>query len=282
MVHATDTSDEWIWHLLAAKEVLNDSQASLRRPEVVTIALWAQHYDALSSFSLLHWRRHAGSPENAYVKLVGDKVVQFRSAGNCFRISMWDQMPPANRIVGLLCDGFLYHFPNFKPANHSSEADRRAFMIAKQAQLLEVDTPDIEWDTTPISPETAAASLADMEIWRLSALIYLGRLADSAGPEHLQQWTEVAFTILRRLKTYLQPFPLMILGMEADSDERRVIILELMQRTMEGNVGDRLDVVRQMIQSAWAQNDLMSLRRLNYMDQLNVVISSSATMPAFL
>lgn len=48
---------------------------------------WVQYHDALSSFSLLQWRRYA-PVEYAYLKDVGEQVVRLRSSTCCFRLKV--------------------------------------------------------------------------------------------------------------------------------------------------------------------------------------------------
>jgi hypothetical protein len=191
---------------------------------------------------------------------------------------MPDGLPLTHEILGLLLEACDYNLKH--SVSERNQADYRAYLISRQVKLLNIPIPNIMDEDTPLHPGTQSADIADCELYRLAALIYLGRAADSLGQENSSRWVEKAFTILRRLNAYPLPFPLLIFGLEAMNDDRRIVLLELIDRTENYNPARKLTFIRLMVQSIWVQDDLAG-RETSYMDRLSFVLSSNQTLPTF-
>ncbi len=125
-----------------------------------------------------------------------------------------------------------------------------------------------------------AANLLDMQLYRLAALVYLSRVA---GPiledeERTRTWCEKAFSIFARMDVCERPFPLLIFGLEAHTDDRRMVLLDLIGKTQKAVPMRNLGSVKAMIQSVWVQYDLAE-GGADYVDVLEVVLSSCKNLP---
>lgn len=131
-----------------------------------------------------------------------------------------------------------------------------------------------------IDPD-ALASQRVLELFRLSTLIYLVRSSQDLinGPEKLRGWIESAFILMSQLDECQSPFPVLILGCEADTDERRMTWLELVSKTEMRAYSQDLEFVKGIVQAVWAQEDLAE-GGLDYAHKLHVVFSSSDFVPA--
>lgn len=121
------------------------------------------------------------------------------------------------------------------------------------------------------------------ELFRTAVLVYIARICGAKLGEvrDMKPLLDKGFAQLARTPTCERLFPLFILGCEADSDERRLAVLDLLRRTEEGTHVRSLDCLRRGLDSLWIQEDLNADQdvMLNYVSKLNVVISSSPSLP---
>lgn len=123
-----------------------------------------------------------------------------------------------------------------------------------------------------------------IELYRLATLIYLRRA--SAGilqmDEKFMEWIEQALALLTQLPACHWPFPLLIFGCEAETDEQRIIILDLITRTKNTAQVPNLKTVERAIQMIWVQEDLLT-QDLDYVRKLGIILSTThSTVPAFI
>jgi hypothetical protein len=153
-------------------------------------------------------------------------------------------------------------------------------------QILDWKLRNISENDTSKSNEFDGQPAFNMavELHRLSTLIYLRRA--SAGilklDQSFQDWVEQAFELLAHLPTCQWPLPLLIFGLEAQEDEKRAIMLDLMDRTMEDGRYRNTATVKKIIELAWVQEDL-AVDHLDYVHKLGVILSSTyRSVPAFI
>lgn len=187
-------------------------------------------------------------------------------------------MPLSHEILSLLLQCCDYNLKS--TAANRNHSDYRAYLISRQEQLLDISIPDIPDEPVSIDMESPSADVADLELFRLASLIYLGRASDPLGQGNVFQWFRKALTILQRLDTYTRPFPLLIFGLEAFEDEQRMAILDIVSRTETRMPTRSLHFVLLMIQSIWIQDDLAG-RAISYMDKLSLILSANAALPTF-
>lgn len=123
-----------------------------------------------------------------------------------------------------------------------------------------------------------------VELFRLSTLIYLRRT--SAGildlDKNFDEWVEQAFLLLAHLPSCQWPFPLLIFGCEAHDDERRLVMLDLIQRTIRGGKYRNISTVKRLLEIIWVQQDL-SEDNWDYVRKLSAILSSThKSVPAFI
>jgi hypothetical protein len=160
---------------------------------------------------------------------------------------MPDMVPLSHKILGLVLEGCDYNLKH--SASERNHNDYRAYLISLQEKLLSIPIPDIPNESIPIKLGTQSADVADMELYRLATLIYLGRAADSLGKENASKWIGKAFIILQRLDAYPRPFPLLIFGLEATTDEQRIALFDLVSKTEINMPMRSMTFIRLMIQS---------------------------------
>jgi hypothetical protein len=121
------------------------------------------------------------------------------------------------------------------------------------------------------------------ELYRLSALIYLDRVARGAPKASVKanKWIQDAFKILQTLRICERPFPLFVIAVEACTDDQRAIILKVITSTMEEHPLGAISSIKRMIEAAWVQSDLNLDQELDSLLKYNTVISANRTPPAF-
>jgi hypothetical protein len=141
----------------------------------------------------------------------------------------------------------------------------------------------IEHITADVMPGLNNTWVSTLELYKLSALIYLKRAARNfLGPSaQIDTMVDKGFEIVGDLETFDQAFPLLIFGCEARADDRRMTILELIERTAKTSSLMSLHGLRSILQRIWVQYDLAVEHELEYLKTLDAVISSYPIIPTF-
>lgn len=143
----------------------------------------------------------------------------------------------------------------------------------------------LEWKLRSInttSQRKQAPTDTIIELYRLATLIYLRRASASVlqMDKRFIEWIKQAFTLLNQLPECQCPLPLLIFGCEAETDEQRIIILDLISRTKKTALVPNLKTVERTIQTIWVQEDLHG--DLDYVRKLGIILSTThSTVPAF-
>lgn len=135
-------------------------------------------------------------------------------------------------------------------------------------------------------PEKSCSSDTSVaKLYQIATRIYLARASQndwtpSAG---LNSLIDDAFAIPNKVTPCVHFFPLFILACEAQTDEQRTTILDLIDRAERDVRVRSMKVLRAGIQSIWVQQDLYADSDLlvNYLGIISSAVSSSNTVPSF-
>lgn len=120
------------------------------------------------------------------------------------------------------------------------------------------------------------------ELFVLAALIYIGRKSKQLGrSSNLEELVEEAYLILPKLEHCNKPFPLYIFGLEARTDDRRLLILGIIDRSIEKLNAYNLLSLRDTLSSSWVQDDL-NVKGNAYRDGNGCYLSASIYVPCML
>lgn len=166
-------------------------------------------------------------------------------------------------------------------AEHLSEAHAKLLQSLKirlqglvhhQSAVLPPDSTDEEYQH--------ANQVA--ELYRLATMIYLLIVAkgDSIACSEVDGLVDEAFGILRKVERCQQPWPLFILGLAAHTEERRLIILTVIERALALQPLGSMALADRMIRDAWVQQDLGG-RELDPLELYGQVISRNRVPPCF-
>lgn len=116
-------------------------------------------------------------------------------------------------------------------------------------------------DILPNSSNPGARRQA--ELYQIAALIYVERFC---GDEYTREFsstdtivetlTDQAFALLEDDNDHYAPFLLLIFGSEARTDQRRLLILDLISRAQNDFDGRDWSMTRSIIEFMWVQDDL--------------------------
>lgn len=122
-----------------------------------------------------------------------------------------------------------------------------------------------------------------MKLYQLALLLYLNRSSDGLidQPLRTQQQIEQAFIILPRLEWCKQQFPIYVIGCEAQTDEQRAVILDLISRTEKKSTSRSFNHCKGLLEAIWAQNDLAQWNNISYCRKLSSIMSRCKTAPSF-
>jgi hypothetical protein len=173
---------------------------------------------------------------------------------------------------------------NIKPTDHPLFLEKAHKKTLDEIESELRSLQQIYWlcDENNINPrKDMVKSIA--ELYRLAALIYLERVGRgySKFSPTTEELVDDAFAILSKLDWCERPWPLFIVACEAQTDQRRKLILDLLNKTQEVRNYGNLESTRSLIQSAWIQDDLYREPELSCFAKYNAVMSAFEGLPSF-
>jgi hypothetical protein len=151
-----------------------------------------------------------------------------------------------------------------------------------------LETLDWNLKHLPVTPEDSKLPLPKSDgsifiiakLYQLAALIYIVRAStDRSGQsDKLRRLLDDALSTLEGLQTCPWSLPLLLIGCEAQSDEHRLTILELIHRTGKLTYMGNLGCLKIVFRISWIQDDLAQCD-LSYMDKLTRLMSLTDNAP---
>ncbi|KAI0555996.1 fungal-specific transcription factor domain-containing protein [Xylaria curta] len=275
----TDSHGHWPFYLIGARDISKTTglDAQMYKSDIRELILWTFYHDVLARFSLLHWRRE--SVLSFLAKQLGAEAGWQRDlCGYVTKLKVnVGPLPSILRHLGDVLDAFC----------GSTEAPNSIIAFQKEMHVAEQGVKNVpESHMAPVSStdEVCGRMAALTEVFRTAVLVYISRICMNRFGESrdLGPLLDRGFAQMEQMQTCERLFPIFILGCEADTDERRIMILNLLRRTENKRVR-ALDCIRRGLESVWIQDDLHADEdmTLDYMDKLSVVVSSSHTLPTF-
>lgn len=122
-------------------------------------------------------------------------------------------------------------------------------------------------------------------LYTCAALIYFNRVVANTSPssfEHKRLVREGIF-ILHYLGSCESAWPLFILACEANVDDERRQMLDILSNTGPEPLhrANHVPLIRSMVEAVWKQNDLNSDSDVSYIETLHAVFSTAPSLPLF-
>ncbi|KAG9254393.1 fungal-specific transcription factor domain-containing protein [Emericellopsis atlantica] len=281
----------WFLYLSGAKRLIQagDLDKTTVSSEFIGVTNWLYHHDVSAQFSLRHWRTKARS---TVAGGVSSSHPQDDVRGNTKtmttvvqHLSMTHGLSSSHSVLWLLADVFQSIVDSSRPQYHSSQYRRELESLEHELESICNGSHVLEDKRMDLSElqSSQRREFAVMEIYRLAALIYLEKASRhfSGSSPKLEMWAGAAFAILATMGVFKYNFPLFIIACEARTDEQRIIILDCLEKTQGSQLMAGAAMLKDMIQTAWAMDDLDPTGEVNYMEKLDVVVSGWESMPSF-
>ncbi|TRX88363.1 hypothetical protein FHL15_010739 [Xylaria flabelliformis] len=275
----TDSHGHWPFYLIGARDISKTTglDTQMYKSDIRELILWTFYHDVLARFSLLHWRRE--SVLSFLAKQLGAEGGWQRDlCGYVTKLKLnVGPLPSILRHLGDVLDAFC----------GSTQSPDSIIAFRKEIHVAEHGVKNVpESHMTPVSSTNEVSSRMAVltEVYRTAVLVYISRICMNRFGESrdLGPLLDKGFAQIEQMQRCERLFPIFILGCEADTDERRIMVLNLLRRTENKRVR-ALDCIRRGLESVWIQDDLHADEdmTLDYMDKLSVVVSSSHTLPTF-
>jgi hypothetical protein len=201
-------------------------------------------------------------------------VMQYRIAHTLFAKNMSAISTYVHPVVQLLADVFDTRLYASDPHYHSAE-------YQESLNDLKVRLSSFDLVTQKEGDDDQSRCL---EFTRLAGLIYLERVSQnfSGQSTRLESWNNDALAILANLDRYPPSFAIFIVGCETYMDEERLVMLDFFTRLEQAPHLNGLLEAKGLVQTAWIQHDLGAEGELDYIHNLNLVMSSRNVIPSFM
>lgn len=265
----------WFCHLSEAKNLIDRTRVDNQnfQGEFSRLLDWVEYHMAMSRFSVRHWYINVEPAE-------GTKTIAPPKERGCLLRKASTVSYPSHELLQHLYITFELIQRPTDPTYHSDEYENSLRCLENRITNTIAVAPEAKSEVTS---GTSTAWLATMELFKLSAIIYLKRASRnfSGNSTQIDSMLERAYVLLDDLETFYPAFPLLIIGCEARTDEQRMRILEHVERAMKTSSLSSLHGLQSILQQIWVQDDLAVGYELGYLNKLDAVISSYQIMPTF-
>ncbi|KAE9378870.1 hypothetical protein N431DRAFT_553212 [Stipitochalara longipes BDJ] len=244
--------------------------------DLATLLDWVFYHDVLYKFSILHWTQRVEEQR----QLAKEPKMISKQIYSPSRSIILSSLGCSLELLDTLTLVFDNVLDREDPLYLSEEHERSMRSLELRLENIQQECRIGEIEETQLQRDT---SNGIAELYRLSALIYLERVARGASKASLKatKWVQDAFKILENLRSCERPFPLFVIAVEACTDYQKAIILKVIASTIEERPLGAISSVKRMIEAAWVQDDLNLEQELDSLLKYNSVISANSSPPAF-
>ncbi|KAE8446305.1 hypothetical protein EG329_012052 [Mollisiaceae sp. DMI_Dod_QoI] len=265
----------WYCHLSEARQLIDNASLSSQnfQGEFSRLLDWVEYHMVMSRFSHRHWYKNAEP-----LKRIGNSAPVEQQT--CHARKVQSASHCSHEILRLL---YLMFEMIRNPTDSLYLSDEYENSLRCLENRITNIVPLAPGGLSDTIPDLSTAWVAAIELFKLAALIYLKRASrnfSGSSPE-IDAMVARAYILLDDLETFNSAFPLLIIGCEARTDEKRMNILQYVERAMETSGLRSVLGLRDVLQRIWVQDDLAVDYELDYLGRLDVVISSYRIMPSF-
>ncbi|KAL5421927.1 hypothetical protein PMIN04_005169 [Paraphaeosphaeria minitans] len=270
----------WVTFFCAVKHIINTCPAMDRliRREYAVLLDWIYYHQALSEFTIRHWKApYDGCGFAAVVRSAG--VVDGAGPGSKV---VDDSIGCPTEVLELIVHTCRHAIVAPRPEMAYTAAElERATVLEQRISMTLGDFGPIPAPTA--TPRNRRTMVADLH--RLACLLYVGRGVHRVSGREFSHTRLVreGILLLGELQSCQSAWPLFVVGCEAADDEQRAAILEVCERS-RGDPRRRsghVDATQRLVVAVWNQRDLDEKGEVDYMAVLDAVIRGEAVMPLF-
>ncbi|KAF4451300.1 Arginine metabolism regulation protein II [Fusarium austroafricanum] len=279
-IHQTSMeSNHWLWWACGTTKIVKtaglDNIKHAHDQDLIALVGCVHYSNTMGRFSLRHWQPNVTiEPGNGYDEGYDTFHPAVCTDGQPITVS-----GTPHEILYLLSEVFntivMSSDPRYRTEYYKTQLQTLDWRLRRLGSAAK--------DTSTTTIEAYPSAGLEVELYRLSTLIYLRRA--SAGilsiDQKFRDWVKQAFILLEQLPACQWPFPLLIFGCEAQTDDERVIILDIIHRTAKNKQYWNIATVKRVIETVWVQKDLY-VEEMDYIKKLGVILSSTEkSVPAF-
>lgn len=154
---------------------------------------------------------------------------------------------------------------------------------AASLERLEAKIKSMPQDSANVAmtPTEGTDDSFGVEMYQVAALIYLERASRnfSGQSEKIQRLVERGFYVLGIVDKCIAALPLFIIGLEARTDEQRLLMLRLIERASSVSKLRSLETAGRLVKAAWIQDDLETENEVDYVMKLDTIITKHSIIP---
>ncbi|KAM0261021.1 hypothetical protein ACHAQJ_002460 [Trichoderma viride] len=235
---------------------------------------WIFYHDVMYMFSIRHWREK----NLDQIQLASQRKVLSKAVFSPERQNIVPILGCSLELLDLLCHVIDAVSEPGDP-NHQSEAHLKV-LRSLEIRLKYLDQRQAM--VSPVDSHEAAQEANIAELFRLATIIYLLRMAkgESENAKCVVQAINQAFEVLGQIEYCERPWPLFIVALEARTEEHRMRMMSVLEKSLKRRPLGPMNLVNKMIPDAWTQQDL----RESSMDPFTLyemIISRHRVPPCF-
>jgi hypothetical protein len=267
----------WVTFFCAVKRIINTSPAmdKLIRREYSVFFDWIYYHEALSEFTVRHWKvpyDGCGFAPMARSALAVDGIGgQVEEGIGCPTEVLELLVHACRQAIVPPCPEMAYT---------AAELER--------ATVLEQRISTAVGDFGPIpAPTTTAKNRRTMvsDLHRVACLIYVNRAVHRVSGTEFRHRRLVreGMLLLGELETCQSAWPLFVIGCEAVDDEQRLAILHVCERSRRDprRRSSHVDSTHRLVEAVWNQRDLDEEGQVEHIAIMDAVIRGLVFMPLF-
>ncbi|KAH8164572.1 hypothetical protein CIB48_g3665 [Xylaria polymorpha] len=271
----SDSSGEWLLYIRGAMEVVERAQLGEQSDHSITRQLldWVYYHDSMSRFTLFHWRNQ--NPAVQITDKISHPVPPLLENKKASLLQT-----PTHSILSILSEVWDVLLDPSDPRSQEVEYKDRL-----RALEWKVDNLPLATSITTESDDARGDLEFTVQLYQVATRVYLARASQS--PQ--EPAANMDFLIDSAYAGPVQScycrhfFPLLIIACEARTDEQRVAILNLIDRTDRKGYVRSMKTFRTQVQSFWIQHDLHADSDLisNYLSMMKAAVSSTSALPSY-
>ncbi|KAL7917479.1 fungal-specific transcription factor domain-containing protein [Trichoderma austrokoningii] len=275
--NTADPGGLWRFYLCGAKKIISAVAPSvtLYQHDCIPLMDWIYYHEVMTEFSIRHWAE--ADAIDSFCK--GPLAIR---PGKISSMQGSDEVTCPTDVLDLVRHICKRPSPNGDNHIPYDNADMMRIQYLRQNIYETIG----EYGTFHGDFESSL-SRQDMinSLYRYAALIYLNRTVSYVSTSSFshRRLVREGILLLQNLSFCEGTWPLFVIACEADKDEQRLQILDVLSNTSRevGQRSDHIVLIQHMVEAIWNQNDLTIESDVNYGRILNAVISKAPALPLF-
>jgi hypothetical protein len=266
----------WVTFFCAVKRIINTSPAmkQLVRREYSVFLDWIYYHEALSEFTVRHWKV-------PYEGCGFAPIARSAEALDGIGRQIDEGIGCPTEVLELLVHACRQAIvPPWPEMEYTAAELERARVLEQRISTAVGDFGPIPTPTTTTRNRRTMVS----DLHRVACLIYVNRAVHRVSGTEFRHRRLIreGILLLGELETCQTAWPLFVIGCEAFDDEQRLAILHVCERSLRDSRqrSSHIDSTQRLVEAVWNQRDLNE-GQVEYITILDAVIGGLAFMPLF-